>query len=117
MAAKWEKIEAGHYVHKSDDGYTATVFNAGWDGYYKYWKWCVVVTTPSGEVWWDSVYDTMRACRYGALRAIDHDPMFKYFGVPYPRADGTPRVRTCTADDLACYPKAMLDFVSPVGAK
>jgi hypothetical protein len=114
MTAKWKKIEAGHYVHTTGDGYTATVFlnkPAGPNTVKKYWQWHVVVTTPAGEVWWDSVYRDMKTCRYNALRSLNHDPMFSYYGVPYPNAAGTPMVRTCSPELLSIHPKAMLGFV------
>ena len=55
----WNKVEAGHYVYKTDDGYTAVVTK--WEDRTKHghwaadWEpvscipWYAKVTTPSGE--------------------------------------------------------------------
>jgi len=66
----WVKVEAGHYVHTTDDGYTATV---GKESYGNYW-WAESVS-PSGKVRTsDGSQDwrTMKDAKAWALWQIDH---------------------------------------------
>ena len=66
----WNKVEAGHYVYKTDDGYTATVHKGrNEDGVY----WRAEVASPSGRVlthaqWYD--FETMVTARKWALDQI-----------------------------------------------
>jgi len=81
----WKKVKAGHYVLATDTGYTATVFNDGWDGYYKYWQWYSVVTDPSGEIFYETIADTMRGVRYRTILALNNDPLLLHAFYPNQR--------------------------------
>ena len=66
----WNKVEAGHYVYKTDDGYTATVRK---DEYSPY-MWDASATSPSGKVRdggrWSYDNESMADARESALRMI-----------------------------------------------
>ena len=66
----WNKVEAGHYVYKTDDGYTATVRK---DEYGPY-MWDASATSPSGKVRdggrWCYDNENMADARKEALRMI-----------------------------------------------
>jgi hypothetical protein len=67
----WEKIEAGHYVLTTDDGYTATVRKGRYDT-----GWTAEAVSPSGRSRtgseWGSDHETMADAREWALHQIDH---------------------------------------------
>jgi len=59
--AEWKKVEAGQYVHTTDDGYTADVENIGYSWYLESQCWVPDAASPTGRGTYHSNRDDARS--------------------------------------------------------
>lgn len=82
----WTKIEPGHYVLSTDDGYSSVIRNAGYSSWHNGIHWSCEALAPSGlnnwrgrrpagsspgGDWGNSGYHTMKDAKVGALEQIN----------------------------------------------
>ena len=80
----WTKIEPGHYVLNTDDGYSSVIRNEGYSSWHDGIHWSCEVLSPSGLIDWrgrqkgsinsdygNTGYHTMKDAKGGALEQID----------------------------------------------